>query len=57
MQSVDDINFVKWLINNGYFKPLFTIDFNSINWEQINFDIQTQLSANELYKLSNEYYN
>ena len=57
MQSVDDINFVKWLINNGYFNPLFTIDFNSINWEQINFDIQTQLSANELYKLSNEYHN
>ena len=28
------------------------IDFSCVNWEQINFDIQTQLSANELYKSS-----
>lgn len=51
-----DIDFIKWLIHNDHFKPLFSIDFNSIDWEQINFDIQTQLSANELYKLSNDYY-
>lgn len=51
-----EIDFIKWLIREGYFNPIFTIDFDNVDWEQVNFEIQTQLSSNEIYKLSCKYF-
>ena len=50
-----ELDFLKWLIDNNHLS--ITIDFNLIVWDYINFCVQSQLSSQELYKLSNEYYN
>lgn len=52
-----EIDFIKWLINKSYYSPIFTINFDNVDWEQINFEIQSQLSSSELYRLSCQYYN
>ena len=51
-----EIDFIKWLINKGYFNPIFTINFDNVDWEQVNFEVQSQLSSIELYYLSCQYY-
>jgi hypothetical protein len=50
-----DIDFIKWLISRDHYRPIFAIDFENPDWEQINFEVQSQLSANELYYLSQKY--
>ena len=50
-----EIDFLQWLIDNGHYNPEFVIDFSNPDWEQITFEIQSQLSYEELYYLSGQH--